>query len=241
MKKLSYILLLIIFFSLNFSQTTDFNFSTDIVSRYIWRGSEYGRFNNNQNSPHIQPTGALSITLNSDISFSLGFWGSYGFSGDYSESDLYVNTYIPSEVIDISITLNDYFYPMYGLKFSNLDGDGKGAHTLEGNIIFSSKKLPLKLMISNNIHNDLPGDNSLYIELGYLIKLNHSNLEFIAGIAKGPSIWHSISSNNFEFINIGINAKKDIKITESFSIPVSFSWIYNHHKKVSYLVAKLTL
>ncbi|MBL7987021.1 MAG: hypothetical protein JNJ94_03045, partial [Chlorobi bacterium] len=153
MKKAFQYFIILLLISPIYNQTTNFNFSADIVSRYIWRGSEYGKFNNNHNSPHIQPTAAFSIILNNSTTLSLGFWGSYGFNGDYSENDLYLNAFIPTEIIDLSITLNDYYYPMYGINITNFDGEGKGAHTLEGNIVLTLKNIPLKFMISNNIHN----------------------------------------------------------------------------------------
>lgn len=239
MKKLT--LLTLLFVSLIYSQSVSFSFSTDIVSRYIWRGSEYGKFNLTQNSPHIQPTAAFTYSKDDSFSASLGFWGSYGFNGDYSESDIYVNFYIPTNFMDFSCTFNDYFYPFYGLSFSNFEGDGLGAHTIEANLSMTLKDTPIRLMLSKNIHNDIPDDNSFYVELGYSFALDPINLDLFCGMAKGTSVWHSVSTDKFEFINIGFTAKKDIRVSESFTIPAAFSWIYNPHQKITYLVGKITL
>jgi len=59
--------------------TSKFNVTADFMSRYIWRGLDYGK------SPSIEPT--LSFTKGG---FEIGAWGSYSTSGSYYELDPYV-------------------------------------------------------------------------------------------------------------------------------------------------------
>lgn len=241
MKKRILIFLSIILCSNIFAQGTSFSFSSDFVTRYIWRGSEFGKFNGNYSTPHIQPTAALTYTTESSLAYSIGFWGSYGFNGDYSESDLYINFYAPTEAGDFSFTFSDYYYPFYGIPFTNFDGDGLGAHTIEANFAYSFKNFPLRFMVSNNIHNDVPDNKSLYFELGYGLNVGEVKLDLFLGAAQGPSIWHAVTTDKFEFINTGFTAKKEIKVSESLTIPAAISWIYNAHTKTTYLVGKITI
>lgn len=237
------IIFLSFFAGILFSQDLSFSFSSDIVTRYVWRGNEFGKYDwDSKSTMHIQPTAALTLTTKSEFAISLGFWGSYGLNGNYSESDLSLNFYMPTNIADLSLTFNDYFYPFYGIPFSNFDGDGLGGHTLELNFSFQLKdKFPLKFMISKNIHNDIKDDKSLYFELGYPIQISDVDIDLFAGIAQGKSIWHNVDVDQFAFVNTGFTAKKSLKITESFSLPVSLSWVYNPHKKITYLVGKITI
>ena len=70
------------------------NFGADIVSRYIWRGYDFG------NSPAIQPNLFFSLR-----GLNIGAWGSYSFApyhamlndtvvvnmGTYTEMDMYMS------------------------------------------------------------------------------------------------------------------------------------------------------
>ena len=51
---------------------------SDFVSRYIWRGTDFG------NSPSIQPTVAFSTG-----GLTIGFWGAYATNDVYQETDFY--------------------------------------------------------------------------------------------------------------------------------------------------------
>jgi hypothetical protein len=219
-----------------------FTFGADLVSRYVWRGVEFGVDQNGNSTPHFQPTASLTYSLPGSSTVSLGFWGSYGFNGSYSENDLYFNAFVPTEVIDFSVTLNDYYYPYLGIPFSDFNSDGNGAHTIDAQLAVTLKSyLPVSLLISNNIFNDLPDNKSLYLELGYSFSIENTSIGLFAGAAKGHSVWHSVNTDKFEFVNVGFKVNKSIKITEDYSLPVGIQWIYNHHLKKTFLVFKVTI
>ena len=75
MNSISKILFFVLFVNNSFCQEKDtlsnwnYNVSADIVSRYVWRGSDYN------NSPAIQPTAEISYK-----NFAFGAWGSYTFA-----------------------------------------------------------------------------------------------------------------------------------------------------------------
>ena len=114
-----------------------FSFGMDLVSRYIWRGIEYGAGEDGSSSPHFQPTAAFSLDLGKRGSLSLGVWGSYAFSGNYSESDVYLNYAINTKSGNFSLTFNDYYFPYLGIPVTNFDGKGEGAHTIEAMLAYT--------------------------------------------------------------------------------------------------------
>ena len=72
------------------------NIGSDIMSRYVWRGTDYG------NSPSIQPT--LSVTVKN---FEIGYWGAIATNSFYKEIDLYAKY----TVKNFSLILTDYYIP----------------------------------------------------------------------------------------------------------------------------------
>ena len=68
LNKFYYILIILLFGTLS-SVFAQLGLGTDVVSRYVWRGTDFG------DSPSIQPT--INYTTSG---FSVGFWGAYQLS-----------------------------------------------------------------------------------------------------------------------------------------------------------------
>ena len=115
------------------AQDGGFDVSADVVSRYVWRGTELG------NSPHIQPTVEYSTG-----GLAIGAWGSYGFADGYQESDLYVNYGFD---FGLSVGLTDYYAHTgpYG-KIS----DTTSNHAFELNLAYELKGFSLSANYRNN-------------------------------------------------------------------------------------------
>ncbi|MBP6635910.1 MAG: hypothetical protein KA177_08730, partial [Paludibacter sp.] len=93
----------------------EFSVNTDIVSSYVWRGTQYSGVS-------IQPTLQFSTG-----GFSIGSWGSAGFDG-FLEMDLYAKYAFD---FGLSLGLTDYYYP--GSDYFDLSKES-GAHGLELNL-----------------------------------------------------------------------------------------------------------
>lgn len=215
-----------------------FNFGADVVSRYVWRGIELG-----ESMPQVQPYGSFDLNLNSAGSFSLGVWGSYGFTGKYAENDFSLKYSYETSMGTFSATATDYYYPYIdSLKLSDFKNNGEGAHTMEAAFLYNGpESFPISFTLSSNVYNDLPDQKSLYVEVGYPVKFNGTSLNFFAGAAQGPSVWHCVTSDKFEVINLGFNVSKEIKITQDFNLPVGLSFVMNPHVKNTYIVFKVSL
>ncbi|MCU7493895.1 MAG: hypothetical protein HF314_03370 [Ignavibacteria bacterium] len=222
------------------SKAYSFNFGADIVSRYVWRGIQLG---GSPAVPQIQPYGSFDLEVNSLGNFSLGLWASYGFTGDYAENDFYLKYSYPTEFGTFSATATDYYYPYIdSLKISDFKNNGEGAHTMEASFLYNGpESFPVSFTLSSNVYNDMPGNKSLYVEVGYPLSINATSINFFAGAAQGPSVWHCVTSDNFQLINLGFNVSKEIKITQDFSLPVGLSFIMNPHVRNTYVVFKVSL
>lgn len=201
-------------------KSSPISIGADIMSRYVWRGTDYG------SSPSIQPSMELGLG-----GFALGIWGAYTTNlPGVQELDLYA-TYTFSDVVTIGIT--DYFFPdeIFGYDYYEYRGDSS-THILEGMASFNGlENLPLTFMVGYNFAYD--SQNSTYFELGY----SFSILDIFLGAGNG----FYTTDGKFNIVNLGIGVSKDIKITERFSLPISASFITNPQAEKVHFVFGISL
>ncbi len=201
-------------------KSSPIDIGVDLMSRYVWRGTDYG------SSPSIQPYLELGLG-----GFALGVWGAYTTNlPGVQELDLYA-TYTFSDVVTIGIT--DYFSPdeIFGYDYYEYRVDSS-AHVFEGMASFNGlENLPLTFMVGHNFAND--SQNSTYLELGY----SFSILDIFLGTGNGIYT----TDGKFNVVNLGITVSKDIKITEKFSLPISASFITNPQAKKIHFVFGISL
>jgi hypothetical protein len=216
--------------------------SADLMSRYVWRGLNLGG-----TSPSFQPCMEYSYK-----NLTLGAWGAYSLSNAITsqEADLYLSYTIAGK---ITVMATDYFFPKEDTlnHYFNYEKD-KTNHVFELSAKFSgTEKLPLTLMVATNVYGadarKTNGDNqySTYIELGYNFKVNSTNCNAFIGFtpnnpdgSKGETGFYG---PNAGVINLGLTASKEIKITDSFSLPVNASLITNPQAQNIFLVFGISL
>jgi hypothetical protein len=217
--------------------------SADIMSRYIWRGLNLGG-----SSPSVQPNLEYSCG-----NLAIGAWGAYSFNPAITnqEVDLYVS-YTIAELFNITAT--DYFLPNEDTlpnRFFNYRKDETG-HLFEISAKFlGTEKIPLSLMVATNVYGadakKSNGDNrySTYVELGYSFNVKDTECSAFMGftpdkpdIDKGETGYYG---NGPGVINLGITASKSIRITDTFSLPVSTSIITNPQAENIFLVFGISL
>jgi hypothetical protein len=196
--------------------SSKFSPGVDFYSSYIWRGSKQGT------GPAVQPyvefaTGGLT----------LGAWGSFDAAG-FSETDIYATYSFP---FGLSIGVTDYYLP--DLQYFDYS-DTSGSHAFELSTGFELKGLSLS---ANYILNEAGGIESeggdIYLEAGYTFKY--------FGIFLGAGNGWLTSDGDFAICNIGIQAEKEIKITDRFSIPVIGQVILNPEKESLFVVVGFSL
>lgn len=201
----------------------DYSVYADVVSRYVWRGSDFG------NSPAIQP--GLDISYKN---FTVGAWGSASFANlNIQETDLFASY----EIWKFKFTCWDYFYMnMDSLRNNYFEySSKKTGHYFSFDTEFKlSETVPLKLLISYNFYG-ADTLNSSYFELSYTFN-KKIPLEIFAGYTPDEG-WYG---NGPGFVNLGITLKKECKISDEYSVPVYCKLIFNPQRENVHLVAGIT-
>lgn len=227
------IIFLIFISSISLFAQSELSVGGDLVSRYVWRGTDFGQ------SPSIQPGLDFSTS-----GFSVGVWGAYQLGRDASELpsdelDLYLGYSLALGSSSLDFVVTDYYFPNAGGRFGDYDGEGKGAHIIEVGATYTApESFPIYLSAYVNVYNET--DNSSYFEIGYSTAVKDVSLDIFAGSTPGGTNKY-YGTDNFSFINIGITASKKIKISDDFSLPLFGSYIINPQQNKGFFVLGITI
>lgn len=214
----------------------------DLMSRYIFRGSDVGGA-----SPSIQPN--LEYTRGK---FTVGLWGAYAINQTGSqEADFYV-TYAVTK--NIGVTITDYFFPTDDGNYKYFDYDKlTTGHLLEATISYSgTEKLPLSFLLATNFYGSDPirlnidGTRkdiqySTYAEIGYAFKKFDAFIGFNLTNPDETIGETGFYGDTFGVVNLGITANKNVKITKTFDLPLTFTLITNPQAQKIFFVFGISL
>lgn len=186
----------------------------DFYNNYIWRGSKLGT------GPAFQP----SVKFNK-AGLTIGVWGSFDASG-YSEVDPYISYTFSN---GFSLGLTDYYFPDSGGSFT---ADSSNAYELNAGFTKGGLSLSANYIINEAALPASHGSDK-YFQAGYAFNA------FSLSVGAGDG-WHS-SDGKFDVCHVAIGTGKEIKITESFSVPVSGQVIYNPERDQLFLVVGISL
>ena len=205
--------------------------SGDIVSSYIWRGQDLG-------SVAIQPTLGVGYK-----GLSLTAWGSYGLTNpdDVKEFDLTLGYTIGG----FNIGVTDYWFNV-GLdpdaRYFKYDAHGTN-HVFEATVgyDFGPAALTWYTNFAGNDGYNKDGKRaySSYFEANVPFKLATIDWTATAGVV--PFATTSYGTTGFAVTNLSLRATKDIKVTDSFSIPIFGQVTGNPCSQKAYLVLGFTL
>lgn len=205
--------------------------SGDIVSSYIWRGQDLG-------SAAIQPTLGVGYK-----GLSLTAWGSYGLvnSDDVKELDLT----LAYSFGGLNIGVTDYWFD------AGLDPDNRyfkydahrTNHLFEANIGYDFGIASLQWFTNfagnDGVNNDGKRAYSSYVEAAVPFKL--SSIEWTATAGAVPFATTFYGTSGFAVTNLSLRATKEIKVTDTFSIPIFGQVTANPCSQKAYLVLGFTL
>jgi hypothetical protein len=193
---------------------SSFTAGADFYSNYVWRGSLLGT------GPAFQP----SVKFTSGV-FTAGVWGSFDAQG-YAEADPYISFAFKN---GLSIGLTDYYYPRAGGAFT---ADSTNAVEINAGYAIGSLSLSANYILNEaSVAASAGGDK--YFQASYAFK----KCSLTVGAGDG---WHT-SDGKFNICNIALGTGKVIKITDSFSIPVTGQVIYNPEKNQMFMVVGFSL
>ena len=230
MKKVIYLLVAMLSVSAVKAQEVDFSLGSDIVSSYVWRGAY-------QTSAAIQPAMGLSVS-----GFSLSAWGSVPFQGEAKEVD-FTASY---EISGLSFAVTDYWALSEGAGKYFTYGSRRTAHLFEAAVDYELpvERFPLSLswntMFTGSDYKLSDGKRaySTYISASYPFSIKDVSLA--ASIGATP--WESaIYGDGFSIISVGMKASKELKITDSLSLPVFGEVITNPQTEDIFFVFGVSL
>ncbi len=207
--------------------------SGDIVSNYIWRGQDLG-------SAALQPTLGVSYK-----GLSLTAWGSVGLvnPADTKEFDLTLAYTIGG----LNIGVTDYWFNA-GLdpdnRYFKYDAHGTN-HVFEANIGYDFGLASLQWFTNfsgnDGVNKDGKRAYSSYVEVVVPFKLSAIDWTATAGAVPFATDFYNGGTSGFAVTNLALKATKDIKVTDTFSIPVFGQIAANPCTQKAYLVLGFTL
>ena len=203
----------------------------DVVSSYIWRGQDLGNVS-------LQPTLGIGYK-----GLSLTAWGSVGLSdpSDTKEFDLTLGYAIGG----LNIGITDYWFNN-GLdpenRYFKYDAHGTN-HVFEANIGYDFGLASLQWFTNfagnDGVNKDGKRAYSSYVELTVPFKL--ATVDWTATAGAVPFSTDFYGTDGLAVTNLALKAAKEIKVTESFSVPVFGQVVANPCSQKAYLVIGFTL
>ena len=199
----------------------------DLVSGYIWRGQDLGDVS-------VQPAVGLSYK-----GFSLSAWASVGFDAtDTKEFDLTLGY----EYGGFSIAVTDYWFTSYDspARYS----DYKNAHTFEVGVGYDFGPLAVNWFtnFAGSVGENEKGKDAYasYVSISAPFKLGGIDWSAEIGATPWANDFYNGYSDGFKVSAISLQASKEIKVTDSFSLPLWAQAIWNPTTKGAYFVAGIS-
>jgi hypothetical protein len=115
-------------------------------------------------------------------------------------------------------------------------------HALEASLAYVlSENFPLTITAATFFYGNDRKPNgdpyySTYLELDYPVTFQNYSFNFFIGGTPAEGLY----ANEAAIVNAGFSASKDLKVTDSFSIPISASLVSNPKAEDIFLVFKIT-
>ena len=202
------LLTIVALLSPNISYSQDFG--ADLVSSYVWRGTQFG------SGAHVQPymdLGSGNLTG--------GVWGSFPTSakGGGNELDLWVSY----DFGPLALTVTNYTFPGEGGIYAEGEGLFNGDYT---ELAASTSIMGVDL--SAGYFTEV---EALYIELGF--STGAVDIAFGYGDDQADGFYAGGGSG---LVNMSFSGSKDIQISDNYALPVFGSFIINPEAETAFLV-----
>lgn len=197
----------------------------DLVSGYIWRGQDLGGVS-------FQPSVSISYK-----GFSLEAWGSVGFE---SKDDKELDLTLGYENGGFSLSVTDYWFNSGPGYFHY--GARNTAHTFEAQIGYDFGPLAVNWYTNfagtDGVNKDDKRAYSSYLSLA--APFNLGGLEWTAEVGATPWATDYYDANGFAVCDVSLGVSKDIKITDTFSLPLFAKATWNPRTEGAYFIVGLS-
>lgn len=197
----------------------------DLVSEYIWRGQDLGGVS-------IQPSVSVAYQ-----GFSLGAWGSAGIeSTDDKELDLTLGY----STGGFSVSVTDYWFNSGPGYFQY--GARNTAHVFEGQVGYDFGPLAVNWYTNfagaDGLNKD--GDRAYSSYLSVAAPFRLGGLGWTAEVGATPWATDFYGANGFAVCDISLGVSKDVKVTDSFSLPLFAKATWNPRSEGAYFIVGLS-
>ena len=204
--------------------------SADFVNEYIWRGLKLGDIS-------VQPKLGVGYK-----GLSLTAWGNYGLSNvdDSKEFDLTLDYTIKG----VSIGITDYWFSKGqdpDSRYFKYDAHGTN-HVFEAYAGYDFSFASVKWFTNfagNDYNMNGKRDYSSYAEVNVPFRLAAVDWTGSAGVVPFKSKLYS--TNGFAVTYLSLRANKEIRITDTFTVPIFGQVVADPCTQNAYLVVGLTL
>lgn len=205
--------------------------AADVVNQYIWRGVDAGNVS-------LQPT--LGVAYKG---LSLTAWGSVGLteSSDTKEFDFTLG--YTTGGLNVGIT--DYWFSVGqdpDARYFKYDAHGTN-HVFEAFVGYDFGVLSAQWYTNfagnDGVNKDGKRAYSSYFEVNAPFRL--ATCEWTATLGAVPYATTTYGTTGFAVTNIGLKATKDIKVTDTFSVPIFAGVTGNPCAQKAYLIFGFTL
>ncbi len=201
----------------------------DFVSQYYWRGQNLGAIS-------LQPTLGIGYK-----GFSLTAWGSVGISEPSDTKEFDLTAAYSAGGFTIGVT--DYWFNSPNEKYFAYSSHNT-SHVFEANVAYDFGPLALSWYTNfagnDGVNKDGKRAYSSYVEATAPFKLG--GCDWVAAVGAVPYATSFYGdANGFAVTNVSLKATKDIKVTDSFSIPIFAQVAANPSTEKAYLVVGFTL
>lgn len=234
MKKIVSIAMLLVASATAFAQDEneiETTVGTDVVSQYIWRGQELG-------NASLQPTLGVSYK-----GLSLSAWGSVGLTNANDTKEFDFTLGYTAGGFNIGVT--DYWFnvgPEPKSRYFIYDAQSTN-HVFEANIGYdfglASVQWYTNFAGNDGVNKDGERAYSSYVEVAVPFCLATTKWTATAGAV--PFATDFYGTDGFAVTNLSLKAEKEIKVTDTFSIPVFGQVTANPCSQKAYLVFGFTL
>ena len=208
--------------------------STDVVSHYVWRGQDLG-------GASVQPT--LGVAYKG---LSLSAWGSVGITNPADAQELDLTLAYTLGKLNIGIT--DYWTNTAGgdpeARYFKYDAHGTN-HVFEANIGYDFGVASLQWFTNfggkDGLNKDGKRAYSSYVEAAVPFKFASVDWTATAGAVPFATDFYNGWTSGFAVTSVALKATKDVRITDTFTLPVFAEVSGNPRTQMGYFVLGLTL
>lgn len=203
--------------------------SADVVSTYYWRGQDLGDIS-------VQPTLGIGYK-----GLSLSAFGNIGLSNPSDTKEFDLTLSYTTGGFHVGVT--DYWFNSPNERYFCYDSH-KTSHVFEGNVGYDFGPVALDWWTNfagnDGVNNSGDRAYSSYVQLSAPFKLGGCDWSATVGAVPYATSFYS-EAGGFAVTDINVKATKDIKVSDSWSIPVFGQIGCNPSNEKAYLVFGFTL